>query len=110
MGVGLDMRRPPLPDLQHLLVLVSRVGVWVGTLLPEEQVDELRLSVCSPRQVGQAPGYAAPARVPTGQMQPVQDCVSVIQGPGNSERKEGIHGQHASLHAFGGDPGHLRGH
>lgn len=110
MGAGLDMWRPPHPDLQHLLGLVSGVGVWEGALPPEEQVDRLRLSMCPPHQVGQAPGYAAPARVPEGQMQPVQDCVSVIQGPGDSERKEGIHGQHASLHAFGGDLGYLGSH
>lgn len=45
VGIGLDVRRPPLPHLQHLLVLASGVGVQGGHFAPEEWADRLR-KVC----------------------------------------------------------------
>lgn len=39
VGPGLDLRRRPLPDRQHLLVLASGVGAWVAPVPPGEQAD-----------------------------------------------------------------------
>ncbi|KAK2509102.1 hypothetical protein MC885_012703 [Smutsia gigantea] len=111
VGTGLDVQRPPLPDIQHLLVLASGVGAWGGSCAPRRAGRWERLSMSPPHQVGQVPQYAAPSRVPAGQVQPVQNSLSVVQGPEDSEqKKDGVCGQHASLPVCRGDPRCLRGH